>query len=226
MAKLDFTEALNSVAKEFRWPQPGDSLFPSSSQGVLIEFDDRMRDSAMRAGYLAAADRLVDAALGNQLEGEVLVYPALYLYRHFIELSLKGLIATYGQYCEPKVAPDRRSHSILRLWMKLRGVSTELANGEEDPSAGVLNEMFEEFDKLDPGSFAFRYATDQNGKMNDLRHDFVDLGRLKEVMRGLATYFDGVDGYLHNITDYIRQYEAEEAAAYRAAMLEAGYGGW
>jgi hypothetical protein len=56
-----------------------------------------------------------------------------------------------------------------------------------------------DFAKLDPQSFSYRYPVDREGKLLELGQDQLDLSMLADVMKGLEGYFNGCDGWLHDL---------------------------
>lgn len=49
-------------------------------------------------GYRIAAERLVDNVLTTQTERDTLIYPIVFLYRHYIEIQLKEIIIIGSEY--------------------------------------------------------------------------------------------------------------------------------
>ena len=63
-----------------------------SDRRKIAEFggDPRSWFAALSNGYKKAGDLLVEEADGNR---NFIVYPIIFCYRHFVELSIKGLLA-------------------------------------------------------------------------------------------------------------------------------------
>lgn len=150
-------------------------------------------------GYKEAGDLL----LQNCLEGgrqHVLVYPILFLYRHYIELQLKEIVINGRLYLEER-RRFPRGHNINMLWEECRRVVQEIdASVEPIPSEdsnAVYNSLGNDISvlgRLDPNSTTFRYPTDANG--NPITADFpgIHLRQLPELieridynLRGIAT---------------------------------------
>ena len=55
-----------------------------------------------------------EAAGDNNLARDTLVFPIIFNYRHFLEISLKYLLATYGS--RVGIEPNWRSHDLAKLW--------------------------------------------------------------------------------------------------------------
>ncbi|MBO9501647.1 hypothetical protein [Brevundimonas sp. A19_0] len=111
---MDFTEILN---RPFRWPKAGDKLFSASSRwdgNAHLEPHGHGRLVMMMNGYKCGADMMVQQATANRFDQEALVYPIIFNYRQYIELSLKYLIASYGR--SVGVEANWKTHSLTVLW--------------------------------------------------------------------------------------------------------------
>lgn len=191
--------ALQAIQRgPFRWPTNSDSLVRQSSKGAtnaLLAAEAQQRLALMANGYEIAASVLVDQALSNSTLMDFLVYPIVFNYRHFIELRLKGIIADYGD--SVGVEPIWDSHSLTHLWNAFAKVLDGYGTPDPDEADAVVAALIDEFSKIDPGSFSFRYPRDRNGENLTLPFSAVDLNWLKDVMKGLSHYFDGAEGFLH-----------------------------
>ncbi len=114
MKRMIFEEILES---EFRWPKEGDVPFIASDDfeaNANIAEDDFSRMVYMMNGYKKAADLMVIQAQADTVERHYLVYPIIFNYRQFIELSLKYIIATYGSTVS--IGPVWSTHDLIELW--------------------------------------------------------------------------------------------------------------
>jgi len=94
--------------------------------------------------YFRAAELLIEAIKQDKLEDYRLANPVLFLYRHSIELTIKGLIHSDGD-----------GHSLAKLAESF-SVYIRRQFGQEVP--GWVKTRFEELAEMDPNSTAFRYA--------------------------------------------------------------------
>jgi hypothetical protein len=196
--RINFTDILT---RGFRWPAPGDVLFQPSSEwmgdAVLVD-QKHTRLVLMTDGYKRAADLLVREATENRAMRDFLVYPIIFSYRHFLELSLKYVLATFGPFVGR--AADWNEHDLAKLWPKVVEVMDAYSSAEDEARPHVAA-CIAEFAKIDERSMSFRYPTDRKGNPLALGIDRLDLERLRDVMEGLAGYFNGVDGYLSSLKD-------------------------
>lgn len=195
MAKrLTFEELLGTG---FRWPQPGDDPFELSDedqQYAVIADHDFSRFVLMMDGYRQSADALVEQAIENCGDADILVYPIIFLYRHALELNLKYIINFYGP--QVGVRPIWNTHEFERLWPAFLEVLEGFGTDDPDRADQVVGGVIAKFGNVDPRSFSYRYPRDRKGKPIPLAQGRLDLHRLKDVMDGVFGYFDGTDGYL------------------------------
>lgn len=144
-----------------------------------------------------AADLMVARAGADYQDKDLLVFPIIFNYRHYIELSLKSLIADYG----PVVGVDAnwKTHDLLVLWQTLKDVFDLYGIDDPDGTDSIVTSMIDEFAKVDPGSFSFRYPRDRNGNQIPMAHNEVDLAAMADAMKALEGFFSGCDGYLDSL---------------------------
>ncbi len=199
MSQPDFLSLLNP---EFAWPESSDRLFAApgrpADEGTLAPHA-WTRLVLMAAGYREAADRLVDAVAADAVFQDTLVYPVIFLYRHFMELELKYVLMTYGRHFDKEA--DWKSHSLVDLWAKVRPIIETAGGGINDGGANdAVEACVREMSTADPMSFSFRYPVEKGGRPMVLAFETVDLGNLCRTMTKIANYFDGLDGLLDHLT--------------------------
>lgn len=185
---------------DFRWPRKGDRPFTQADnpyENAAIEGRAQSRLMLMFAGYKLAADLMVQQSNQGSYERAALVYPIVFNYRHFIELSLKYIIATYGGTVG--IEPNWETHELETLWKTFIQVLNKFGHKDPDGTDEIMSEIIAEFAKVDERSFSFRYPVDKQGKTIPLGHEELDLNALADVMKGLEGYFIGTDGYLDNL---------------------------
>jgi hypothetical protein len=187
----------NALQREFRWPKKGDHPFsesPDQQRNASIARHGHERLVLMMTGYKAAADLMVERAARSGYDRDTLVFPIVFNYRHFIELSLKYLIATYGRTVN--VESNWKSHDLADLWRTFKRVVKAYGNNDPEHTDRVVEHIIAEFAKVDPGSSSYRYPVDRDGKLLELSQDQLDLQSLADVMQSLEGYFMGCDGWM------------------------------
>lgn len=192
-----FEEILNS---EFRWPTLGDVPFVEAADpmdNALIADDDYTRLVLMIRGYKQSADLAVTHCAVNRVDRDFLVYPIIFNYRHFIELSLKHQIATYGRSVDIEAKWD--THRLEHLWATFQDMLLKSAIPDPDEADSIVASVVAQFAKIDPKSDAYRYPVDQKGQPLPMAFVATHLENLADVMKAVAGYFDGCDGYLSDL---------------------------
>ena len=171
--------------------------------------------------YKKAADLLVDGLPYSLLMGAERVYiacPIMYLYRHFLETSLKGLLldlqALKTQHLEYRgnepETPNAKlpHHPLMKSWRRVKKLLIELVDEDGIDAAqlerghatyNAIEERLKEFDKIDEGSFNFRYPADRENKEATLSTlpDAQELGRVKEIVGVVGDYFGSFATWAH-----------------------------
>lgn len=187
----------NILNQRFRWPTSGDRLFGHSASvadDAAISHDPLSRLYDMTEGYKRAADMLIEHGAGNRIDRHYLVYPVIFCYRHYLELSLKTILLVYGSTVD--ITPNWKAHDLNQLWPLFEKVLRR--HGANDEADAVVRKCVAEFSKIDPKSITFRYPVSQEGKPVEIDLEGLDLLQLREVMKGIYGYFSGVDGIYTN----------------------------
>jgi hypothetical protein len=189
------------LTKKFRWPTAGDRLFDSSEHlrdDARIVPNQFARMVVMAAGYKKGADTLVQAAIEQGNTRDFFIYPIVFCYRQYLELTLKWFLWTYGPTVG--VSANWKSHGLMTLWKEFEKVRSLSGADEGDEGANdVVAKCIREFSEIDEGSFNFRYSMNSDGTPIALNKDRVDLARLCDVMDGIEGYFKGCDGFLDHL---------------------------
>lgn len=185
---------------EFRWPIAGDMPFVEAcnkADNAIIAEDDFTRLVLMTDGYKKAADIAVTHTASHPSDRDLLVFPILFNYRQFIELSLKYQLATHG----PAVAiePNWKTHDLGVLWTSFREMLDRYGTPDPDEADPVVEAVVLQFAKIDPGSYSNRYPVDRQGKPLPIAYGAMHLENLADVMNAVAGYFSGCDGYLSDM---------------------------
>ena len=141
-------------------------------------------------GYKEAADRLVQSITEDHFDP--LVYPILFLYRQYLELSLKYLLRlmrhlqqVQGESIPQEVTDaDKKlleTHNLDKLWKEVRSIMEALWGETEDMAVNVdVGARIREFSLIDHNSQSFRYPESKGGKstLEDFPQSFRESTRL------------------------------------------------
>ena len=181
---------------DLRWPRKGDRLLQTcqeSKEGARFSNDSTSRNSHIWDGNMTAGAILIGACEEDSYQGLTLIYPILFNYRHAIELAMKWIIEKYGRLSTARVG-DFKHHDLWTLWHLCKRIIVEL--GSEDEAIPAVEQIIKDFHDLDSSGQAFRYA-DSKARTPLLLPDYpIDLTQTRDVMQGLAHFFEGVDAQL------------------------------
>ncbi|MDP6605157.1 MAG: hypothetical protein QF664_02685 [Dehalococcoidia bacterium] len=165
--------------------------------------------SMLAQSFFDSADILVTTALGDR-EGRSdpmsVIAPALYLYRHALELQLKA-VQKVGEDYDGEVGP-RRGHFLMPLWKQVRDYM-ERHFGWQDEAYDTIELNIQLLDELDEKSMVFRYPDE--GLPPGAERLELDLRQLRRVFRGIHPWLAGV-------------WDARDAELEMAAEMAADYG--
>ena len=148
-------------------------------------------------GYREAADSLVENA--EELGVDLLVYPVMFLYRHFLEIGLKHDLTVLKRYFrEPLKLPPH--HRLDILWQEVRSLmEKEWNTAMHTEYYDAIGDRITEFQQIDEQSYAFRYpVTKQNtSSLNSVSNIYeegkaiINLMQVKEVVHEMAIFIEG-----------------------------------
>lgn len=168
------------------------------------------------AGYKEAADRLVAGIDAGQGRQDLMVYPILYLYRHYLEVMLKEQIRDAQRHLgiERPSHPDRknrqqmamaaRGHDLAALWEYLLSLVYQLHPRQDPNLMEKAARVIDAFANRDHGGDAFRYPETLFGKptLTDLKE--INLRRLKDHLTLAESALLQIEGIL-NYKDELNQ---------------------
>jgi hypothetical protein len=191
----------------FPWPDEYKGLFVQG--GDYFEFahfgwgDIWQQFCGYCMGYKESADRLVDGALESRdiSRLDTVVFPALFLYRQFIELSLKLAILEFsqGDHSKKIATLKQHNHNLEALWKEFVKVLPKARNENELTTIQVVEKYICEFSALDKSSFSFRYPVTKELTLNFGEEQRINLRHVKERMAELEAFFSGTSAYMDDL---------------------------
>jgi hypothetical protein len=175
---------------------------------------------AYATGYKEAADRLIKGINEGQHGQDYLVFPIFFLYRHYLEVSIKELI----KECQPLlgITPPSgiqrkkegkilaaQGHDLGGLWAYLKELVPGIYPGLADEALWGIDRMVEAFHRHDQSGDAGRYPVGLGGEraLSDLSE--INLRKLAEHM-GEA---EGGFWRIHGAIDFMHEQMRLEAEA-------------
>ena len=129
-----------------------------------------------------------------------------FLYRHFVELSIKHL---YVKFASPNATEYKKflenGHHLMSLWNETKPILSKLRRRVgSSVSLGVLEHYVEEVDKFDPDEMAMRYPVknDLSPMHQSSRLDILNLHeRMTELFWALYGIANDLDGQLEETVE-------------------------
>jgi hypothetical protein len=171
-------------------------------------------------GYKAGADRLVEHVDATNSDQDILLYPVVFLYRHYLEVRLKELLLLTSYYLDEPILEIPPEHDLMKLWKLVRPrLERVWPRAEYHDEVG---DILRQFCRVDGRSIAFRYPLNKDGTptLADIGHH-INLGRVRDAIAGVATILDGssigLNEYINAKNEMASEYRAE-AEAYEAEV--------
>lgn len=142
------------------------------------------------AGYRMAAESLVQRVIEEGTQ-DLLIYPIVFLYRHYIELRLKELLLSGNRLLKRPVKVEKE-HNIQRLWCKCREIIKAVWPDEDKLFLEVIEDRIGQFCSVDPKSMAFRYPEDLKGNETLQGLQVINVRHVSKIMEELGNSLDGV----------------------------------
>ncbi len=195
-------------------PSAADSLIVIDDGGwdnACVNWTDTVGSWTLYAtGYKDAADILVAHVLTQYRQHDTLVYPIAFLYRQYLELSIKYVIRQ-ARWLLDISDPLPKTHDISELWRICHNLLLRIEGIVPDEELKQIARLIGEFSAIDRGSIAFRYPEDKDGNPSLSMHR-INLRILKEGIEKMSVILDGTGSMVH---EYL-QYKLEETRSYRS----------
>lgn len=203
---------------EIPWPGKGDKAFKDvpfsptgSSPHWLSEISDMLGGDyqwAIVEGFKEAADKVVYSLAATKERMDVFFFPVVYLYRHAIELNLKGLV---NDGIDLQILKDDQdlqdimaSHNLHSLWSKVRLVLKAVWPDGDDADVDAVEKIILEFHQADKSGQRLRYSKDKQGKPHTGTLPYrVDLVVLKQTMERLFHFLGGCSAGLDEAKNWV-----------------------
>lgn len=216
--------------------------FPSTDPKTAVVHFARLELTGIELGYAAAARRIAKSVNGSEALDDLVLIPFMYLWRHAIELTLKGQILhalklrSVTDFDGAKAELERldgllkRKHNLQQLAQELAALFRFLGL---EPLPADTQRRLAWLAQSDQSGQAFRYAGEAN---ND--QSYIDFPKLAEAVEDIyemvssgADMMSEYEGYLQDhmeeqqfvAAEARAEFEAEMRAEYEAEML-AAYG--
>lgn len=158
---LDELKTFVRVRDYLRWDTPPEK--------ELTEFDDLFKPGTVKFGpqdglntwnlYVAGYFLAARALLEGPPDGFFLlsaIYPAIFLYRHYLELEIKGIMIATSKLLKNSLPAFENDHDILSLWEKFKQMLP--AGHAALREAPNIERLLKQINHADPQSMNTRYG--------------------------------------------------------------------
>lgn len=213
-------------------PRKEDVLFGASHEFPMTNacLNFTMSDYGYREGYRRAGKIIAEYVCKECMDQDLLVFPIVHSYRHYVELTLKHLIGLGLYLIDRQVTPEikgvlLKSHDLKQLWGNLKPVLYAVGKSvrwkpQRDDVEG-LESYINQLHAVDRGSFGFRYSTDTKGAPSLPAMTHLNIYQFASRMERLADYLETIDfGFSmeEDLKNEYATYEAEMQAEFEGEM--------
>ena len=204
---------LSSSYHSIPMPTQNDQLFKEDSDwwhNARLDLSGKGWET-YAAGYKEAADSLAKRFTKKWQGNDILIYPMVFLYRHYLELRLKQVIILGQKLLDEPIiiqAKILEKHWLEELWKPCREILEKLEETGCWPKEPVdkldsVGRLIKEFHAKDPDAINFRYPVTKKSKGGQptLPHlNRMSVRNLYKVIQRLDSFFaaqlEGIDYYL------------------------------
>lgn len=143
------------------------------------------------SGFREAGDMLIARGIETGMQ-DFIAFPALYCYRHSLELALKDLIYEFERARTGEFTVIR-THDLKVIWPGAREVLEVMWPEGDIRQLDLMERVVAELAAVDPGGEQFRYDRDREGFVRDIPEELMrfDLHNAEAVMGKLITLMQG-----------------------------------
>jgi hypothetical protein len=184
----------------------------------VVEADD----FDYQEGYRYAGRILADHIIEGERES-FLVFPIVFLYRHYVELQFKRLIPEGAFLFNRSLSVQDRallakSHRLDQLWELLKPILQSASLKTDDIEA--IDSYVRQIHAMDELSFSFRYPTTTTGEpsIDKKKPPYINIGVFAKCMERLPSYLYGLGEMFREWYQVKCEMEAEARSQYYADM--------
>jgi hypothetical protein len=156
-------------------------------------------------GYWRAAELLVEHVETTHEDQDFLIFPVLFLYRHYVELRLKQLMKSASDLLGRPYTVTH-SHDLVVLWSEaarsLAEVGQEFGDRPDPKQFADTKRRLRELELIDPESMAFRYPEDRKHNAHLAGVHYINFGVVQTEMKKIAEVLDGAELSLSVMRDW------------------------
>jgi len=152
-------------------------------------------------GYKRGAAILSDFVCNQQEYQDTLIFPILFLYRHYIELMLKKILSNCAVVSEKDI--KFKHHNLKKYW-ELAKENIKMCSEDPLPKEFIISidSIVDQLNDVDSASDAFRYPSRKDGTPTLSGITYVNIKQLSEEIDKISGMLEGIELTLESIIDY------------------------
>jgi hypothetical protein len=170
------------------------------TNGGLYDFSDYAR------GYFLAAENVLASLRQDSACVDILVYPLAFLFRHGIELSLKGLARELSELAGAKTNV-KLTHKLSDNWSAVKQELVKRSShfDTENRLIQLVDQVLKDYLEFDPVGEVFRFPEDRGGNLFLQEARIINVEVLGGALKQVADAFD----YWFYVVSAQKEYERE-----------------
>ncbi len=185
-------------------------LFKSDSRdyqnNACLNYDNDMT-YAYIAGYKIAADNLVNN-MDSYLDWQV--YPIVFLYRHYVEIYLKGEIEAGNLLLGTEY--NKRNHNLNALWTEVKRIAKEIWDKEfPEKDFEFIDHVIREFEKYDVNAESFRYAKTKKGTNPNPTLFNINVSDLRDHIEKFHEVLSSIDCRISFYLEHVEEFRFKKS---------------
>ena len=185
--------------EEFIWPFFDEKVFGDDNERYTWDATYWNREPHLAESFKDAGDAIIESFIRSQGRYRSLFYPALYCYRHHLELMIKYITNGVSEYFSLG-EKHGTGHDLKQLWNEMESILIEVVgdrlfpSDEEHDTFQRAKTRIMEFHDRDPRNERFRYSrTKKNQTIDD---------ELSVAPQHLRRVVSETSAYLYALYDY------------------------
>lgn len=152
-------------------------------------------------GYKIAAELIEKELIEKLQDRDFLIYPLIYLHRHYLELKLKEIIVE-GNFLlgNPDFLP-KGGHDLMTLWKESLNILSKVWGSDYNPPNKAIETKIKELHQADLKSDGFRYPIDKDGNENLKSLQKINYRNFKDEFSEVKEFIEGVTDGLYYLKD-------------------------
>lgn len=171
-------------------------------------------------GYKKAADLLVEDVKMTAQAQDILVYPIVFLYRQYLELTLKLLIEITFKLADESHMKIPKKHDLSLLWNLFYSKIKKIDSSINGVDISLIKEVIPQFEEVDRSSMAFRYPIDNKGNAHLSELNYINLRHLADIMSNFHKIVEGFISKLSADLDIKREVDSYYASFENKSRLK------